>query len=157
MAPPVSAGILVWRRGTAGAEFLLAHPGGPFWRGKDEAAWSVPKGLVDEGEDPLAAALREFTEELGQTVSGEFVELSACRTPGGKIVRCWLVEGDLDVSRIVSNTVEVEWPRRSGRILRFPEVDQAAYFDAEAALVRIHKGQRPIIVEAIRRLAAPGG
>lgn len=153
MSPPVSAGILAWRRAAGGPEFLLVHPGGPFWRGKEEAAWSVPKGLIDPHEEPLSAARREFAEELGRPIAGDFSELSPCRTPGGKVVRCWLVEADLDLTGIRSNLFELEWPRRSGKVQTFPEVDRAAYFDGETALVRIHKGQRPILLEALARLA----
>jgi len=150
---PVSAGVLVWRRGAEGPEFLLAHPGGPFWRGRDLAAWSIPKGLVDEGEDSWAAAAREFAEELGQAVAGPGDPLTPCRTPGGKWVHAWLVEADLDLADLRSNSFELEWPKGSGRTQAFPEVDRAAYFPAAEALVRVHKGQRPILEEAIGRLA----
>jgi predicted NUDIX family NTP pyrophosphohydrolase len=148
----LSAGLVVWRRGPAGPEILLAHPGGPYWRGKDEAAWSIPKGLAEPGEDLLAAAKRELAEELGATVDGAFAPLSPCRQPGGKVVHAWLVEADLDLSELRSNLFEMEWPPRSGRIQAFPEIDRAAYVPAEAALVKAHKGQRPIILEALRRI-----
>jgi predicted NUDIX family NTP pyrophosphohydrolase len=148
----VSAGVLAWRRGETGPEVLLVHPGGPFWRGKDLAAWSIPKGLVEAGEDTRAAAVREFAEELGQPISGVFVELAPCRTPGGKWVHAWLVEADLDLTGLRSNVFELEWPKGSGRREEFPEVDQAAYFPLPEAYGRIHKGQRPILDEAARRL-----
>ncbi|HEY8571788.1 NUDIX domain-containing protein [Phenylobacterium sp.] len=151
--PQVSAGVLVWRRGAAGPEFLLVHPGGPFWQEKDAAAWSIPKGLVDEGEEIHAAALREFEEELGQAISGPSEALAPVKLPGGKWVHAWLVEADLDLTDLKSNVFEMEWPPRSGRRTSFPEVDQAAYVPAEQALVKIHKGQRPIIEDALRRLA----
>jgi predicted NUDIX family NTP pyrophosphohydrolase len=149
----VSAGVLVWRHGPAAAEFLLVHPGGPFWRGKDLAAWSIPKGLVNAGEDNWAAAAREFAEEVGQPISGPGDPLTPCRTPGGKWVHAWLVGADLDLSVVNSNTFELEWPKGSGRIQTFPEVDRAAYFPAPDALTRIHKGQRPLLEEAIARLS----
>lgn len=151
--PQVSAGVLVWRRGADGPEFLLVHPGGPYWAGKDEAAWSIPKGLVDAGEETFAAALREFEEELGQPVSGDCAPLEPVKLPGGKWVHAWLVEADLDLTNLRSNVFEMEWPPRSGRRAEFPEVDQAAYVPAEQALVRIHRGQRAILEDALRRLS----
>jgi predicted NUDIX family NTP pyrophosphohydrolase len=145
----VSAGVLAWRRGP---EFLLAHPGGPYWRGKDEAGWSIPKGLVEPGEDNWAAARREFEEELGQPIAGDPVELSPCKTGSGKVIHAWLVEADLDLTGLKSNVFEIEWPPRSGRRAAFPEIDQAAYFDPETALWKLHKGQRPILEDALRVL-----
>jgi predicted NUDIX family NTP pyrophosphohydrolase len=155
LAPPsraVSAGVLAWRRREGAPEFLLVHPGGPYWARKDEAAWSIPKGLMEPGEEPLAAARREFAEELGQPIAGEFVALAPCRTAAGKLVVAWLVEADLDVSVVASNAIELEWPPRSGRRARFPEVDRAGYFDGQTALWKLHKGQRPILEEALTRL-----
>ncbi len=149
----LSAGLVVWRRGAQGPEILLAHPGGPYWRGKDEAAWSIPKGLAEPGEDLLAAARREFAEELGTTIEGAFVPLTPRRQPGGKMVHAWLIEAAVDLSRLRSNLFELEWPPKSGRVQAFPEVDRAAYFAAEAALTKAHKGLRPILVEALRRIA----
>jgi predicted NUDIX family NTP pyrophosphohydrolase len=150
--PQVSAGVLVWRRGAAGPEFLLVHPGGPFWKGKDVAGWSIPKGLVDEGEDIYAAALREFEEELGQPISGPCEALTPVKLPGGKWVHAWLVEADLDLADLRSNVFEMEWPKGSGRRASFPEVDQAAYVPAAEALIKVHRGQQPIIENALRRL-----
>ena len=155
MSRPVSAGLLVWRPGPAEPEFLLAHPGGPYWRGKDVAAWSIPKGLAEPGEDLLAAARREFAEELGLEIDGTFVALSPCRLPGGKQVHAWLIRADLDLSALRSNLFEIEWPPRSGRRQAFPEVDQAAYVPAQAALEKIHRGQRPILEEALTRIGQP--
>jgi predicted NUDIX family NTP pyrophosphohydrolase len=152
MAREVSAGILAWRRGASGPEFLLVHPGGPYWRGKEAAAWSIPKGLADAGEDLLDAARREFAEELGCAIEGEFAPLTPCRLPGGKLVHAWLVEADVDLSALRSNLFELEWPPRSGRRQAFPEVDQAAYAPAELAMVRLHRGQRPILAEALARI-----
>jgi predicted NUDIX family NTP pyrophosphohydrolase len=157
MGKAVSAGVLAWRRAAVGPELLLVHPGGPYWRGKDAAAWSIPKGLADEGEDLLTAARREFAEELGAPVEGAFRPLTPCKLPGGKVVHAWLVEADLDLSELRSNLFEIEWPPRSGRMQAFPEVDQAAYVAPEAALRRIHKGQRPIVLEALETIAAGAG
>lgn len=152
--PEISAGVLAWRAGAHGPEFLLVHPGGPFWAKKDEAAWSIPKGLVEPEEDGWAAARREFEEELGTAISGDAVELAPVRTPGGKVIHAWLVETDLDVAEIRSNTFETEWPPRSGRRASFPEVDRAGWFDAPTARWKLHKGQRPILDAALRVLPA---
>jgi len=150
----ISAGVLAWRRGLAGVEFLLVHPGGPFWARKDEAAWSIPKGLVEPGEEGWAAAAREFAEELGQPITGDPEPLSPCRTPGGKLIVAWLVEADLDLAELRSNLFEMEWPRGSGRMRSFPEVDRAAYLAIEDARWKIHRGQRPILEEALARLGS---
>jgi predicted NUDIX family NTP pyrophosphohydrolase len=152
MARETSAGVLAFRRAAGGPEFLLVHPGGPYWARKDEAAWSIPKGLVEPGEAGWDAARREFTEELGVEIEGAPVALSPCPTPGGKLVLAWLVEADLDVAAIRSNSFEMEWPPRSGRRASFPEVDRAGWFDATTALRKIHKGQRPILAEAASRI-----
>jgi predicted NUDIX family NTP pyrophosphohydrolase len=157
MPKETSAGVLAYRRRTDGPEFLLAHPGGPFWARKDQAAWSIPKGLVDPGEAHWAAAAREFAEELGQPIAGDPQPLSPCRTPGGKLILSWLVEADLDLSKVRSNLFEMEWPRGSGQVRSFPEIDRADYFAPEAALWKVHRGQRPILDEAITRLAGAGG
>jgi predicted NUDIX family NTP pyrophosphohydrolase len=152
MAKETSAGVLAYRWRDGGPEFLLVHPGGPFWAGKDAAAWSIPKGLVDEGEETWAAARREFKEELGQPIVGDARPLTPCRTSSGKLIVAWLVEADLDLADLRSNAFEMEWPRGSGRRAAFPEVDQAAYFPSETALWKVHKGQRPILAEAALRL-----
>jgi len=156
MAGRESVGILAYRRGAAGPEFLLVHPGGPFWAKKDLAAWSIPKGLREAGEDPLAAARREFREETGQGVEGDFAPLTPVKQPGGKLVTAWLVEAAVDAERIVSNVFAMEWPPRSGRTAEFPEVDRAGWFDLATALEKIHKGQRPILLQAARRLGLAG-
>jgi predicted NUDIX family NTP pyrophosphohydrolase len=152
MAREISAGVVAWRRRADGPEYLLVHPGGPFWAKKDAAGWSIPKGLVDAGEDAWAAARREFAEELGQPIAGPAEPLSPCRTPGGKLILAWLVEADFDVAGLASNSFEMEWPRGSGLRASFPEVDKAAWFDGETALWKVHKGQQPILREAIARL-----
>ncbi len=148
----VSAGLLVYRRSASGLEFLLAHPGGPFWKNKDDQAWSIPKGLVDDGEDLRAAASREFEEETGRSIDDPGIALAPCRTPARKTIHAWLVEADLDLTTFRSNTFEIEWPPKSGKHASFPEIDRAAYFDAATALVKIHRGQRPILIDAIQRL-----
>lgn len=125
-----SAGLLLYRRVSSDIEVLLVHPGGPFWAGKDEAAWSIPKGLVEPGEDELAAAIRETAEELSVAVDGRFTPLGEYRQPGGKIVVAWAIEADpiLDVNAIQSCQFEMEWPPRSGQVKSFPEVDRAGGF-----------------------------
>jgi predicted NUDIX family NTP pyrophosphohydrolase len=142
--PPLSAGILLYRR-RPHLEVLLVHLGGPFWRGKDAGAWMIPKGGVEEGEDSAAAALREFEEELGTRPEGELRPLPRIRQKGGKYVDAFALEGDLDVSAIVSNEFELEYPSRSGQFRRFPEVDAAAWFRIEEAHAKILPSQRPIL------------
>jgi len=140
----ISAGILLFRR-RLDLEVMLVHPGCPFWAKKDAGSWSIPKGLADEGEDLLAAAKREFLEETGVTVEGEFLDLGAHKQPGGKTVVAWAHEGDFDPASLASNMFSLEWPPRSGRTAQFPEVDRAAWFSIDEALMKINKGQRPII------------
>jgi predicted NUDIX family NTP pyrophosphohydrolase len=148
-----SAGLLVYRRTAGSLQFLLAHPGGPFWAGRDDGAWSIPKGLIGEGEDRQAAALREFHEETGQTVSGDLVALTPLRQKSGKIVHAWMIEADPDLAGFSSNLFEMEWPRRSGRRASFPEIDRVAWFGPGEALVKILPGQAKFIREALDRLA----
>lgn len=147
-----SAGLLLYRRRPNGPEFLLVHPGGPFWAKKDEGAWSIPKGLYEPGEEPLDAAKREFTEETGLRVDGNFVPLGEFRQPGGKIVAAWLLEADCDAGAIKSNLFELEWPPRSGKHAKFPEIDRAGWFSPEEAGTKILVGQRPILESARQRL-----
>lgn len=128
-------------------EVFITHLGGPYWKNKDYRAWSFPKGEFDDNEEPLAAAIREFREETGQPVEGEFLELTPPNTPGGKRVFAWAVEGDVDESRIVSNTFEIEWPPASGNLQQFPEIDRGAWFDIEEAKKRVHKGLVPVFDE----------
>ena len=145
--PRKSAGILLFRRPHGVLEVLLVHPGGPFWQNRDEGAWSIPKGEYAEDEEPLDAALREFAEELGSATDGEPLPLTPIRQRGGKVVQAWAVEGDLDCTRIRSNEFEMEWPPRSGKMARFPEVDRAAWFDVPAALQKINPAQGSIVTE----------
>jgi predicted NUDIX family NTP pyrophosphohydrolase len=137
-----SAGILLYRRQGAGLEVLLVHPGGPLWASRDDGAWSIPKGEYPDGEDPLHAARREFEEELGSAPpAGEAVDLGEIRQKSGKRVRGWALAGDLDATRITSNTFELEWPPRSGRRLEVPEVDRAEWFALVAAREKINPAQ----------------
>jgi len=148
-----SAGLLVYRHGKAGVEVLLAHPGGPFWAKKDEGVWSIPKGEFLEDEQPLAAARREFAEEIGTPIEGEFLALTPLKQPSRKVIHAFAVAGDLDVARVRSNLFEMEWPPKSGKMQSFPEVDRAAWFDLEEARRRIQKGQVPILDEFEAMLA----
>jgi predicted NUDIX family NTP pyrophosphohydrolase len=145
--PPISAGILLYRRRASGVEVFLVHPGGPYWARKDEGAWSVPKGLVDAGEEEIVCARREFKEETGfdlQGVGGER-DLGTVQLPSGKLLHVWAVEGDCNPAELNSNLFEMEWPPKSGRMARFPEVDRGAWFERTPALLKIAKGQRPVI------------
>ena len=137
-----SAGILLYRRVPGGLEVLLVHPGGPFWTKKDAGAWSIPKGEYEPGDDPLTAARREFEEELGSAPpDGGLVELGEIRQKSGKLVSAWALEGELDATAAFSNTFEIEWPPRSGRIQEFPEVDRAEWFVLERAREKINPAQ----------------
>jgi len=148
-----SAGIVLFRKRPAGVQVLLVHPGGPFWARKDAGAWSIPKGLADEGEDRLAAAKREFLEETGMAIDGEFLDLGAHKQPGGgKTIVAWAHEGDFDPASLKSNTFPMEWPPRSGKTAEFPEVDKAGWYDLDEALVKATKGQRPIIAALAEKL-----
>jgi predicted NUDIX family NTP pyrophosphohydrolase len=150
MVKAISAGVLLYRR-RPHLEVFLVHPGGPFWAKKDAGSWSIPKGLVAEGEDLQAAARREFAEETGLTPHGEFRPLSPITQRGGKTVYAWAVEGDADPAHVHSNTFSMEWPPRSGRQQAFPEIDRVAWFAADEALVRILPAQAPFI-EQLRAL-----
>jgi predicted NUDIX family NTP pyrophosphohydrolase len=143
--PKHSAGLLLYRRKESELEVFLVHPGGPLWAKKDLGAWSIPKGEISEGEDPLAAARREFQEETGSAIDGEFVALGTVRQAGGKLVSAWAVAGDCDPARLTSNRFEMEWPPRSGRIAEFPEVDRGAWFTLREARERILASQRAIL------------
>ncbi|MEO8383101.1 MAG: NUDIX domain-containing protein [Acidobacteriota bacterium] len=145
MPAKTSAGILLYRRRDE-LEVFLVHPGGPFWARKDLGAWSLPKGEPAEGEDPLAAAVREFAEETGcRLVEGELRRLEPLRQKSGKTVHAWALEGDCDAAAIRSNVFTMEWPPRSGQVQEFPEVDRAAWFTLEEARRRILNGQEPFL------------
>ena len=141
MASKRSAGLLLYRTRHGAIEAFLVHPGGPFWAKKDEGAWTIPKGEIDEGEDPLAAAMREFAEETGTMLQGEFRALPPVRQAGGKTVLAWALAGDLDAAAIRSNEFEMEWPPKSGKRRRFPEIDRAEWFALEEARRKINKAQ----------------
>lgn len=140
-------------------QVLLVHPGGPYWTNKEWRAWSIPKGEVDPGEDDFTAAKREFEEETGLSPSGQFIPLDLIRQSGGKTVIAWAFEGDCNADEIASNTFQLEWPPRSGKIQEFPEVDRAAWFDIEEAKQRIIKGQAAFLDALLQhqspRQAAP--
>jgi len=141
-----SAGILLWRKRKGRLEVLLGHPGGPYFAGKDADHWTVLKGEVEPEEDLLAVARREFTEETGhQLADGPLIELGDIRQKSGKLVLAWAVEADLDPETVVSNSFEMEWPPRSGRVREFPEIDRVAWFDLRAARVRIKAAQAPFL------------
>ena len=150
---PSSAGILMYRQAGPGLEVLLVHPGGPFWRNKDAGAWSIPKGEMDEGEDAAVAARREFLEETGCALAGSLEPLGEIRQRGGKRVTAFAVEGDLDVDAVKSNTFEIEWPPKSGRMQSFPEIDRAAWFDLPAAHEKILESQRQLLDRLVDRAA----
>ena len=142
-----SAGLLLYRRaGNNGdVEVLLAHPGGPFWQTRHEGAWTIPKGEIADGEEPLAAARREFQEEMGSLPAGDPARLDPVKQPGGKVVHAFAMRSDFDVEELKSNTFTIEWPPRSGRFGSFPEVDRAAWFAIEDARRKILKGQSPFL------------
>jgi len=146
----ISAGILAFRR-KRGLELLLAHPGGPYWRTKDAGAWSIPKGLVESG-DPLTCAKREFNEETGLVADGQFLPLKPIRQKSGKTVHALALEGDFDLTKFASMKFEMEWPPRSGKTQKFPEVDRVAYFKLATARRKILPAQRPFIEELVKRL-----
>jgi predicted NUDIX family NTP pyrophosphohydrolase len=138
-----SAGILLYRRSQTGPEVFLIHPGGPFWAKKD--AWSIPKGEYQEGEPALEAARREFEEETGAAIGGEFTPLGVIHQPSGKEVTAWAVEGDFDPEKLVSNKCWVEWPPRTGRQIEIPEADRGAWFDLATARKKIFRGQELLL------------
>ena len=148
----ISAGILLYRHSPSGIELFLVHPGGPFWAKKDEAAWSIPKGIAGPNEDHEAAARREFAEAVGPVPSGDLVPLGSFKQSGGKTVVAFALEGDFDPAALKSNEIELEWPPRSGRKLKVPEVDRAAWVELATAAIRRHLGQRPILAALRARL-----
>jgi predicted NUDIX family NTP pyrophosphohydrolase len=158
--PKRSAGVLLFRKTGSEIEVLLAHPGGPFWKNKDDGAWSIPKGEYGENEDPFAAAKREFAEETGLTLSGDFISLGEIRQPGGKVVSAWAVEGDLDAAfdptSVRSNTFSIPWPSGSGKLQEFPEIDRAEWFPLEIARRKILKGQAELLDRLVRQQPPSG-
>ncbi|KAA8957176.1 NUDIX domain-containing protein [Mycobacterium sp.] len=155
--PKRSAGLLLYRVSDGVVEVLIAHPGGPFWAGKEDGVWSIPKGEYADAEDPWAAAQREFVEEVGLAVpDGPRIDLGSLKQPGGKIVTAFAVRADLDITGAHSNTVEVEWPRGSGQIKVFPEIDRVGWFPLPQARVKLLAGQRPFLDRLMAHLAVPG-
>jgi predicted NUDIX family NTP pyrophosphohydrolase len=153
MTATTSAGLLLFRRSGSALEVMLVHMGGPFWSRRDSGAWSIPKGEHGPAEDPLAAARREFAEETGLAApAGDPIDLGVVRQRSGKLVHAWAIEADLDVAEITSNTFALEWPRGSGRIREFPEVDRAGWFELDAAREKLVKGQAPFLQTLAERL-----
>ncbi|HJT93761.1 MAG TPA: NUDIX domain-containing protein [Mycobacterium sp.] len=158
--PKLSAGLLLYRFAPEGAEVLLVHPGGPFWARKDDGAWSIPKGEYIEGEDPWTVAQREFLEELGKTApDGPRVEFAPVKQPGGKVVTAFGVCGDLDLDGTFSNTFTLEWPKGSGNVREYPEVDRAGWFLLAQARSKLLKGQLPLLdrLSDVLEAGEPGG
>ena len=149
-----AAGVLVWGGLVDAPVFLLGHPGGPYWRGRDDGTWSIPKGLIEPGEMAMTAARREFQEETGLALNGPLEALTPRRAYRGKMIIPWLARADLDLERFASQTFRLEWPPRSGQWVDAPEIDAVAYFDLPTALRKILPGQRPILIEAAARIAA---
>jgi predicted NUDIX family NTP pyrophosphohydrolase len=147
----VSAGLLLFRRGAGGLEVFLAHPGGPFWAKKDAGAWTIPKGVIAEGEEPLDAAVREFREETGIEPRGPYLPLGSVRQKAGKTVHAWAWEGDADPSRVTSNLMRGEWPHGSGRWLTFPEVDRCEWFTPAEARKKLNPAQAEFL-DALERV-----
>jgi len=153
--PKESAGLLLHRKRRGGSlEVFLVHPGGPFWAKKDDGAWSIPKGEFDESEEPLDAAMREVREETGQVAQGEFHPLKPVRQRSGKIVYSWAVQLDLNAAEVKSNPFSMEWPRGSGRMQEFPEIDRAGWFKIDLARRKILKGQLGLL-DQLEQAAAP--
>lgn len=149
--PKTSAGLLMYRERDGELEFLLAHPGGPFWKNRDDGAWTIPKGEIQENENPLTAAKREFEEEIGLKPQGDFIELMPITQKSGKVVHAWAFEGDCDTTSIRSNTFQMEWPPRSGKFQACPEVDRAAFFRLAEARRKINPAQAALL-EQLQRL-----
>ena len=153
-----SAGLLMFRKKRDALEVLVVHPGGPYFRNKDDGFWTIPKGEIDEGEDPISRARMEFEEELGVAApTGKLIELGWVKQKGGKTVHAWALEGDLqDDFKLSSNTFEIEWPPRSGKLERFPEIDRAAFFPIDLAKIKINSSQRVFLDRLIDALSKTG-
>ena len=144
--PKLSAGLLLYRINDGSVEVLIGHPGGPFWAKKDDGAWSIPKGEYGDGEDPWHAARREFEEELGKPApDGPRIDLPPLKQPSGKVITAYAVRGDLDLTGTVSNTFTLEWPKGSGNVREYPEIDRVDWFSVPAARSKLLKGQRPLL------------
>jgi predicted NUDIX family NTP pyrophosphohydrolase len=150
--PKHSAGVLLYRKLNNMMQVFLVHPGGPFWKNKDDGSWSVPKGEYEDDEDPLDAAKREFYEETGEYIDGRFIKLSPIKQKSGKIVQAWAVQGDIDDQNIKSNFFEMEWPPKSGKTQQFPEVDRGEWFSIEQALIKINPGQVGLVMELVAQV-----
>lgn len=157
MSPSLSAGVLLYRTSPRGLELLVAHPGGPYWAKKDAGAWSIPKGLVDPGEHPEAAARREFSEETGHEAPRDLIDLGEVRLRSGKTVRAFAGEGDLEPAEVAGNTTSIEWPPRSGRRLVVPEIDRVAWVDPAEARRLLNAAQSPLVDRLEALLAHAGG
>jgi predicted NUDIX family NTP pyrophosphohydrolase len=144
--PKLSAALLLYRVIDGGVEVLIGHPGGPFWARKDEGAWSIPKGEYVDGEDPWSAAQREFLEEVGkEPPAGPRIDFAPLRQPSGKVITAFAVRGDLDLEGAVSNTFALEWPKGSGNVREYPEIDRVGWFSVAEATTKLVKGQRPLL------------
>jgi predicted NUDIX family NTP pyrophosphohydrolase len=158
--PKLSAALLLYRVTDGGVEVLIGHPGGPFWARKDEGAWSIPKGEYVDGEDPWSAAQREFLEEVGkEPPAGPRIDFAPLRQPSGKVITAFAVRGDLDLDGAVSNTFTLEWPKGSGNIREYPEIDRVGWFSIAEATTKLVKGQRPLLDRLTAALEGgePGG
>ena len=147
-----SAGILLYRKKANEVEFFLVHPGGPFWQKKDLGSWTIPKGEFTDEEDPLTAAQREFKEETGVALSGNFIKLTPVKQKAGKLIHAWALEGDLDATTISSNLFRIEWPPKSGKWKEFPEVDRADWFRFDIAIEKINAAQASLIYQLMQQL-----
>ncbi len=155
--PRLSAGLLLHRERDGVVEVLIGHPGGPFWARKDDGAWSIPKGEYAQGDDPWAAAQREFHEEVGLAPpTGPRIDLGLFKQPSGKVLTVFAVRGDLDIADAHSNTFELEWPKGSGRLRQFPEIDRIAWFSVELARVKLLKGQLPCLDHLMAHASVAG-
>ena len=143
--PNVSAGLLLFRRSSSGLELFIAHPGGPFWKDRDIGAWTIPKGIVEAGEDLLDAARREFEEETSIQPTGPFIPLGSIRQKAGKTIHAWAFESDANPDTIVSNKMRTQWPRGSGRWIEFPEIDRCGWFDPASAKTKMNPAQAELI------------
>jgi predicted NUDIX family NTP pyrophosphohydrolase len=158
--PKLSAALLLYRITDGGVEVLIGHPGGPFWARKDEGAWSIPKGEYVDGEDPWSAAQREFLEEVGkEPPAGPRIDFAPLRQPSGKVITAFAVRGDLDLDGAVSNTFRLEWPKGSGNVREYPEIDRVGWFSVAEATTKLVKGQRPLLDRLTAALEGgePGG